>query len=224
MNDQPLSTDEQDDAAFRARLAPLASEVLPPPPASGAPEPPLRRPSAVSPRPPVSGPRKPPIRRRWVLALAGIVAAVAVMGVASWRSKWRWSWPPASVPVPTRTEAVPAARPAPPATAAAPEVPAPSQAPAAAMLELLLERGNAALAEGDIMGARLLFERAAALGSASAATAAGKTYDIEFLLRVGARGIKADQAAATAWYRKAAGLGDAEAQARVARVDGEHRP
>ena len=91
------------------------------------------------------------------------------------------------------------------------------------MVGLLLRRGDAALADGDIIAARLLFERAANMGSAVAATAAGKTYDIDFLLRTGARGIRADPAAAAAWYRRAAALGDAEARARLDRIEGQSR-
>ena len=87
------------------------------------------------------------------------------------------------------------------------------------MIALLLRRGNAALADGDIVAARLLFERAAALGSASAATAAGKTYDIAFLPRSIARGIQTDQRAAAAWYDRAAALGDPEAGALLTRVE-----
>ena len=34
----------------------------------------------------------------------------------------------------------------------------------------------------------------------------GKTYDAEFLRRVGAQGIQADQAASAAWFRKARSL------------------
>ena len=61
------------------------------------------------------------------------------------------------------------------------------------MVVLLMRRGNTAIADGDIIAARMLYERAAALGSAAAATSVGKTYDVEFLLHAGARGIPADQ-------------------------------
>ena len=92
------------------------------------------------------------------------------------------------------------------------------------MIGLLVERGEAALADSDVIAARLLFERAAGLGSAAAATRAGETYDIDFLLRAGARGIRADAAAAAAWYRRGEALGDPEAQARLARIEGQTRP
>ena len=99
-----------------------------------------------------------------------------------------------------------------------PPKPPPSAAPVASapqldlgFLPLLLSRGNAMLALGDISAARLLYERATALGSAGAATRLGNTYDAAFLASIQARGIVADQAAAIAWYRKAAALGDTEA-------------
>ena len=57
-----------------------------------------------------------------------------------------------------------------------------------------------------------------------AATAAGKTYDIDFLLQSGARGIRPDQSAAAVWFRKAAALGDPEARSRLARIEGRPAP
>jgi hypothetical protein len=174
MNDQPVTAEEQDDAAFRARLAPLASEVLPAPPNTD---------------------RQAPRRRRPILVSAAIATVVVVLGITGLLSKW-----PRSVPI-----------------TVAPPAPDP-------MIALLMQRGDAALADGDIIGARLLFERAAGLGSAAAATWAGKTYDIEFLSQAGARGIRADQTAALVWFRKAASLGDREAQERVARIEARGRP
>jgi TPR repeat protein len=85
-------------------------------------------------------------------------------------------------------------------------------------LTLLLSRGDAMLELGDISAARRLYERAAALGSARAATAAGKTYDAAFLASIHARGIVPDPAAAADWYRKAIALGDREAAERLARL------
>jgi hypothetical protein len=84
-------------------------------------------------------------------------------------------------------------------------------------LGLLLSRGNAMLALGDISAARLFYERAAALGSAGAATALGNTSDAAFLASIQAKGIVPDQAAAIAWYRKAAALGDTEAVRQLKR-------
>jgi TPR repeat protein len=74
------------------------------------------------------------------------------------------------------------------------------------------------LALGDISAARLFYERAAALGSARAAAALGKTYDAAFLASIQAKGIVADQSTAIAWYRKAAALGDNEAVRQLKRL------
>ena len=72
------------------------------------------------------------------------------------------------------------------------------------------------LALGDISAARLLYERAASLGSAKAATALGKTYDPAFLASIQVSGLAPNRAAAASWYRKGAELGDAEAADRLA--------
>jgi type II secretory pathway predicted ATPase ExeA len=80
----------------------------------------------------------------------------------------------------------------------------------------LLERGGAMLALGDIVAARLLYARAAALGSAEAATSIGKTYDPAFLVSIAAVGTTANPGLAASWYRKAAKLGDLEAAHRLA--------
>jgi TPR repeat protein len=71
---------------------------------------------------------------------------------------------------------------------------------------------------GDISAARRLYERAAALGSARAATAAGKTYDAAFLASIHAQGILPDPTAAAEWYRLAVKLGDQEAAERLAKL------
>ena len=86
------------------------------------------------------------------------------------------------------------------------------------MLALLLRRGDALLALGDVSAARLLYERAAAGGDGRGATGAGKTYDPVFLHAIGARGIQADPAAAATWYRKAVELGDRSAVDRLTQM------
>jgi type II secretory pathway predicted ATPase ExeA len=109
---------------------------------------------------------------------------------------------------------------------AEPEAEPPKLAPAvpsspryvASDLALLLSRGDAMLALGDISAARRLYERAAALGSARAATAVGKTYDPVFLASIHATGISADRGVAAEWYRKGAALGDREGAAGLARL------
>jgi hypothetical protein len=71
------------------------------------------------------------------------------------------------------------------------------------MLQLLLRRGDAMLALGDLASARLLYARAASAGDARGAIGVAKTYDPSVLSQIGARGIKADSATAAVWYRKA---------------------
>ncbi|RAI58157.1 hypothetical protein [Roseicella frigidaeris] len=103
------------------------------------------------------------------------------------------------------TQAAPTLAAAPPA-ALPPARPAIDQARVAA----LLRRGDALLGLGDVSGARRFYERAAEAGSAEGARAAGRTQDPAVLAGLGARGIRADPAAAEAWYRRADALAAAE--------------
>jgi TPR repeat protein len=80
-------------------------------------------------------------------------------------------------------------------------------------LQLLLRRGDAMLALGDVASARLLYTRAASAGDARGAFGVAKTYDPNTLSQIGARGIQADPAVAADWYGKALDLGDASAAA-----------
>ncbi len=112
--------------------------------------------------------------------------------------------------------------------AASPDQPKPAPAPiteavaklrppiailSADILQLLLLRGDAMLALGDLSSARLLYERAASAGDARGAIGVAKTYDPQILSQIGARGIQADPSAAAVWYQKALDLGDASAAA-----------
>ncbi len=85
--------------------------------------------------------------------------------------------------------------------------------------EQILSRADDLLARGDVLAARLLYVRAANLGSARAATAVGKTYDPAFLASIQAAGIRPDRAAADAWYGMAAALGALEGAERLANPD-----
>jgi TPR repeat protein len=233
MNYKLNIADRDEDDVFRARLAPLASEVLP------------RQASRDPPRPEPVRPRN----RRRLIAVAGVAGAAVALGAVSVYFEFpRQGWQDiaqaaaridgAADHSPTATSLASAqskekfgiqdnAR------AALQDVPVSSQSlssrsspPSATeeMVGLLMRRGNTAIADGDIIAARMLYERAAALGSAAAATSVGKTYDIEFLLHAGARGIPPDQTSAVAWFRRAAALGDQEARAQLARIEGQGRP
>jgi len=108
----------------------------------------------------------------------------------------------ASPPEPEPTVAGPVPPPAP----ATPKPPAVAES-------VLLEKGDRLLALGDIASARLLYETAAAGGSARGALLAGRTLDPAYLRTLGARGMTGDPARAAAWYEKAAKLGDNSATA-----------
>src|SRR5207302_4641634 len=84
--------------------------------------------------------------------------------------------------------------------------------------EALIRRGDELLSIGDMVAARLTYERAAAGGSGAAATGVAKTYDPLFLAQSGVRGLRGDPERAALWYGKAAGAGDREAQQRLGRL------
>jgi type II secretory pathway predicted ATPase ExeA len=99
--------------------------------------------------------------------------------------------------------------------------PSPSAPPTAsplppAILAVLLDRGAAMLATGDISAARLLYKRAADAGSAQAAAEIGKTYEPAFLANRRAIGIQADPTIAAGWYRRALSLGGTKAASLLA--------
>jgi hypothetical protein len=78
------------------------------------------------------------------------------------------------------------------------------------VVAVLLARGNALLATGDVAAARLMYERVARSDSGPAATAMGITCDPRFLAQIGAQGIAPDPQRTAIWYRRAADLGGAE--------------
>jgi hypothetical protein len=81
--------------------------------------------------------------------------------------------------------------------------------------EVYAKRGDDMLAIKDISAARKLYEYAVNAGSARAATALARTLDPAFITQLGAVGLKPDPTLAAAWYRKAASLGDRDAEARL---------
>lgn len=114
-----------------------------------------------------------------------------------------------------------------PAPAAAVASAAPSPTPAAAeppeeqraRAERLLARGEAFLANGNIMGARDFFERAADAGSAVSALRLATTYDPAALKRLKVQGVAPDPALARKWYARALELGSSEAAEPLARLE-----
>jgi hypothetical protein len=82
----------------------------------------------------------------------------------------------------------------------------------------LLARGDALSSNGDIVSARLCYERAAEGGDAQAALRLGETYDPAFLARAHLNGVRGDATAAARWYRKALALGAVEAETLLTAV------
>ena len=82
---------------------------------------------------------------------------------------------------------------------------------ATGVVAALIRRGDQALVQGDISAARLLYQRAAASGSAGGMTGLARTYDPVFLGHIGARGIQPDPALAQRWYQQAVDAGASSA-------------
>ena len=85
----------------------------------------------------------------------------------------------------------------------------------AAEITELLVRGDAFFGTGDIISARLCYERAANAESGLAALRLGTTFDPIVLGRAGVQGITADPVQALSWYRRARELGMVEAEQRI---------
>jgi hypothetical protein len=85
-----------------------------------------------------------------------------------------------------------------------------------ATIKDLLTRASRLLDKGDIVGARAIYQRAADLGSASAALALGATYDPNRLWSLGVLGLVGNKERARQWYLRASELGNPEAKDRLA--------
>jgi TPR repeat protein len=128
---------------------------------------------------------------------------------------------PAAPPAPAAAPA--AASPFPPPLAAAPAAPPPQAQPQVRRMDpeelaTLMQRAKSFLATGDFMSARLLLERAADGQEADAALLLAQTYDPDVLGNSDVRNITPEPAKARAWYQKAAQLGSADAQRRLAQL------
>ena len=82
-------------------------------------------------------------------------------------------------------------------------------------IKLLTKQGEQFAAAGDLVTARILFQRAAEAGDATAAIALGATYDPNALAKLGVVGMVADVEKARSWYRKAESFGSPEASRRL---------
>jgi hypothetical protein len=83
-------------------------------------------------------------------------------------------------------------------------------------IKLLMKQGEQFIAAGDVVTARIVFQRAAEAGDVGAAVALGGTYDPIVLAKLGVVGLGADVERARTWYQKAESLGSAEATWRLA--------
>jgi len=119
----------------------------------------------------------------------------------------------------------PAAAPAvvPPQVTAPVAVAPPPPAPQARRMDAdelatLMKRAKESLAAGDIPVARLLLERAADGQDAGAALLLAQTYDAAVLGTSDVRNITPEPDKAKSWYQRAAQLGSADAQRRLAQM------
>jgi TPR repeat protein len=80
----------------------------------------------------------------------------------------------------------------------------------------LCAQGLIAFAKGDVADARALLKRAAEGGDARALMALGDTYDPTTLQRLGALGLKGDEAVARNYYSRALAAGVGGARERIA--------
>jgi hypothetical protein len=89
----------------------------------------------------------------------------------------------------------------------------------AAEIAMMMKQGELFMANADISGARLVFQRAAEAGDAAAALALAETYDPLVLGKSGTKaGIISDVAVARRWYERASELGSTAARERIARL------
>jgi hypothetical protein len=113
-----------------------------------------------------------------------------------------------------RSETPASAPPSPPAEqVASPRKPARELDPDS--IKLLMQQGEQFVASGDLVAARLVYQRAAEAGNAAAALALGATFDPAVLAKIGVRGMGADVEKARNWYEKAKEFGSLEAPRRL---------
>jgi hypothetical protein len=79
----------------------------------------------------------------------------------------------------------------------------------------MVKKGAELMANGDVAGARLMYQRAAEAGEATAAFALAESYDPLVLAK---GGIPPDPALAQTWYAKARDLGSTQAPERLERL------
>ena len=79
----------------------------------------------------------------------------------------------------------------------------------------LFIQGEARLVDGDVIGARMFFKKAADAGDAKAAVAMGATYDPNLFSTLKVQGMRPDIQLAQKWYERAISLGSKDAHERL---------
>jgi hypothetical protein len=186
------------------QVSALEAQIAAPPPMPAIP------PESAPPPPPEQSPSQPPqspAENRYRLQRVAPTEPGATNGIPAAGENLPAAPAVSSAPSP----ALALARPTPTDRRPAPTI-------AAEDIAMLLERGEQFISVGDVAAARVLFERAAEAGDASAALALGATYDPVVLAQLGVRGIAPDATKAQLWYQKAREHGSPEAPAWLAKI------
>jgi hypothetical protein len=184
-----LGTPAREDAAGAAEDAPSAGEMAARPSEPSA----LATGNAPSPAPAAGAPYAAASPTGMAPASAAISAESAPSAMTA---------PAASPPANELNAAIPAA----------PTTGLTETRLSAADTAALLARGNVLFSKGDVVAARLFYERAANAGEGQAALRLGETFDPVFLDQARLRGARGDLSTALSWYRRARDLGVAEAE------------
>jgi TPR repeat protein len=83
------------------------------------------------------------------------------------------------------------------------------------LTQLLIRDGNKLMRDGDILGARKLYEQAAANGNPEAALAMGRSFDPSYFEKLPVKTGKPDPATAFQWYKKALDGGLVTARVKI---------
>jgi hypothetical protein len=83
------------------------------------------------------------------------------------------------------------------------------------LTQILIRDGNKKMREGDIAGARKLYEQAAQSGNAEAALAMGRSYDPTYFEKLTVKSGKPDPATAFEWYKRALDGGLVTAKVKI---------
>jgi TPR repeat protein len=83
------------------------------------------------------------------------------------------------------------------------------------LTQMLIRDGNKLMRDGDILGARRLYEQAAANDNPEAALAMGRSFDPSYFEKLPVKTGKPDPATAFQWYKKALDGGLVTARVKI---------